>query len=133
MLKNSERRGFAIPIAILVIAVLTIMIAGGFSLVSAENPAKAGDVVLIYLTGLGQTTPALQTGNLQPGTGFNNTSTVTVTIGGQNAPVAYSIASPGFAGLYQIAVTVPSGVTGAADLVVKSGTATSNTVKINVQ
>lgn len=104
-----------------------------FSLVSASNPAKAGDVILIYLTGLGQTTPALQTGNLQPGTSFNNTTTVTVTIGGQNAPVAYSIASPGFAGLYQIAVTVPSGVSGSADLVVKAGTATSNTVKINVQ
>ena len=35
MPNNSERRGFAIPIAILVILVLTIMIAGGFSLVSA--------------------------------------------------------------------------------------------------
>ena len=41
MLNNSERRGFAIPIAILVIAVLTIMIAGGFSLVSAERRSVA--------------------------------------------------------------------------------------------
>jgi hypothetical protein len=37
MLTNTERRGFAIPVAILVIAVLTIMLAGGFSLVSAER------------------------------------------------------------------------------------------------
>jgi Tfp pilus assembly protein PilX len=37
MLNNNERRGFAIPTAILVIAVLTIMVAGGFSLVSAER------------------------------------------------------------------------------------------------
>jgi hypothetical protein len=37
MMNNTERRGFAIPIAILVIAVLTIMLAGGFSLVSAER------------------------------------------------------------------------------------------------
>src|SRR5215212_1904214 len=37
-MKNlAERRGFAIPVAVLVIAVLTIMIAGGFSLVSAER------------------------------------------------------------------------------------------------
>ena len=50
---------------------------------------------------------------------------LTAFIGGQNAPVVYSIASPGFAGLYQIAVTVPSGVTGSADVVVKAGTATS--------
>jgi hypothetical protein len=41
MLNNSERRGFAIPIALLVIAALTIMIAGGFSLVSAERRSVA--------------------------------------------------------------------------------------------
>jgi len=34
---NAERRGFALPTAMLVIAVMTIMIAGGFSLVSAER------------------------------------------------------------------------------------------------
>ncbi|HEY0529367.1 MAG TPA: hypothetical protein VGD02_11100 [Gemmatimonadaceae bacterium] len=37
MSMQNERRGFAIPIAVLVIAVLTIMVAGGFSLVSAER------------------------------------------------------------------------------------------------
>ena len=37
MLNNTERKGFAIPVAILVIMVLTIMVAGGFSLVSAER------------------------------------------------------------------------------------------------
>jgi hypothetical protein len=41
MPNNSERRGFAIPIALLVIAALTIMIAGGFSLVSAERRSVA--------------------------------------------------------------------------------------------
>jgi hypothetical protein len=37
MSTNAERRGFALPTAILVIAVMTIMIAAGFSLVSAER------------------------------------------------------------------------------------------------
>src|SRR3954469_16592220 len=41
MPNNTERRGFALPIAILVIAVLTIMVAGGFSLVSAERRSVA--------------------------------------------------------------------------------------------
>ena len=41
MMNNSERRGFAIPMAVLVIAVLTIMLAGGFSLVSAERRSVA--------------------------------------------------------------------------------------------
>ena len=37
---------------------------------------------------------------------------VTATIGGKPATVTYAIASPGFAGLYQVALTVPAGVTG---------------------
>jgi uncharacterized protein (TIGR03437 family) len=106
-----------------------------FSLVSKANPVKAGDLILIYSTGLGQTTPSVATGAVvvPPSNGFNNTSGVTVTIGGQNANVVYSIASPGFAGLYQTAVNVPTGVTGAANVVLKSGTASSNTVSITVQ
>jgi len=106
-----------------------------FSVVGPANKAKAGDILVIYLTGLGQTTPAVQTGTLvqPPSGGFNDTPAVTVTIGGQNAPVTYSIASPGFAGLYQIAVTVPSGVTGSVPLVVTSGTTKSNSVNIALQ
>jgi hypothetical protein len=41
MQTNKDRRGFAIPMAVLVIAVLTIMVAGGFSLVSAERRSVA--------------------------------------------------------------------------------------------
>jgi hypothetical protein len=41
MLNDNERRGFAIPIALLVIAALTVMIAGGFSVVSAERRSVA--------------------------------------------------------------------------------------------
>jgi hypothetical protein len=41
MSKQTERRGFAIPTAILVIMVMTVMIAGGFSLVSAERRSVA--------------------------------------------------------------------------------------------
>jgi uncharacterized protein (TIGR03437 family) len=106
-----------------------------FSLVTANNRARAGEVIVIYMTGLGQTTPAVATGALvvPPSGSFNNTGTVTVTIGGVNAPVTYSIAAPEFAGLYQVAVTVPAGVTGPSPLIVRSGTVASNTVTIPVQ
>jgi uncharacterized protein (TIGR03437 family) len=106
-----------------------------FSLITAANKAKAGDIIVIYSTGLGQVTPAAQTGVLlkPPASGFNNTGTVTVTIGGVNAPVVYSIASPGFAGLYQTAVTVPAGVTGTVPVVLSSGTTKSNSVNLAVQ
>jgi uncharacterized protein (TIGR03437 family) len=105
-----------------------------FSLVSAGNPAKAGDVILVYATGLGQTTPALTTGTLASGTTTAATSaSVTATIGGKDATVVYSIISPGFCGLYQVAITVPAGVTGSSAIVLKQGSTTSNSVSIAVQ
>ena len=63
---------------------------------------------------------------------FNNTVDVAVTIGGQATKVAASIASPGFAGLYQTAVTVPSG-SGTQPVVLKIGNAASNSVNITVK
>ena len=105
-----------------------------FSLVTSDNPATAGDVILIYSTGLGQTTPTSQTGSLQPpASGNRNTVDVTVSIGGQPAKVIYSIASPGFAGLYQTAVTVPAGVTGTAKVVLSVGNTASNAVNLAVK
>jgi uncharacterized protein (TIGR03437 family) len=105
-----------------------------FSLVGAGNPAKAGDVLLVYCTGLGQTTPALSTGALVSGTGSAATNAaVTATIGGKDATVVYAIASPGFVGLYQVALTVPAGATGNSAIVLKQGNTTSNSVNIAVQ
>ncbi len=82
-----------------------------FSLITPENPAAAGDIVLIYSTGLGQTTPASATGKPAAYPPAAETATVQVTIGGRAADVVYSIAAPGFAGLYQTAVRVPAGIT----------------------
>jgi uncharacterized protein (TIGR03437 family) len=107
-----------------------------FSVITATNTVKAGDTIVIFSTGLGQTTPPAITGTLlvpPSPTTFNNTAAVTVTIGGQNATVVYSIASPGFAGLYQTAVTVPSGASGSAKVVLSAGGTASNSVNIAVQ
>ena len=104
-----------------------------FSLVSSANPARAGDALLVYATGLGQTGPALTTGGLVlPGV-LAYTTPVTATIGGKPANVIYSIAAPGFAGLYQVAVTVPAAVTGSVPLVIQQAAAVSNAVNISVQ
>jgi uncharacterized protein (TIGR03437 family) len=104
-----------------------------YSLLSSGNPAHAGDVLLVYATGLGQTTPASATGALSAADTVAKTGNVTATIGGKAAAVVYSIASPGFAGLYQVAVTVPSGVTGNVALQIAGGGASSNAVTIPVQ
>ena len=119
--------------AIFFFPVAAVLKNANFTLVSAANPARAGDVLLIYATGLGQTTPAFATGALSPPDAFAQTAPVGATIGGKLAPVVYSIASPGFAGLYQVAVTVPAGVTGSVALQLTAGRASSNAVTIPVQ
>jgi uncharacterized protein (TIGR03437 family) len=108
----------------------------GFSEVSQSNPASGGDLVVFYMTGMGQTTPALVTGQTVPlGPPYYDTVPVTVTIGGVNASVVYSIAAPPYvAGLYQMAVTVPVGLLpGNQPVVATSGGVQSNTVTIATQ
>jgi uncharacterized protein (TIGR03437 family) len=105
-----------------------------YGLIRPGNPARAGDVLLIYSTGLGQTTPASETGRIVPFPPQADTAPVAVTLGGKSADVVYSIAAPGYVGLYQTAVRVPSGLTpGNAALTLRLGDATSNTVTLAVQ
>jgi uncharacterized protein (TIGR03437 family) len=110
-----------------------------FSIVSASNRARAGDIVLAYSTGLGVTSPALQSGQITPAPGATNTyyntgSPVTVTVGGREARVIYSLASPGFAGLYQTAFEIPAGAgTGNTPVVLSIGGVRSNSVNISLQ
>jgi uncharacterized protein (TIGR03437 family) len=104
------------------------------SLISRDNPARAGDVLIIYVTGLGRTSPALASGAIAPASPAATTVPVTVTIGGQNAEVVSSIATPGVAGVYEVAVRMPAGpAAGSAPLVVSAGGAASNPVPIAVQ
>jgi uncharacterized protein (TIGR03437 family) len=57
-----------------------------------------------------------------------------VTIGGQQANVVFSGLTPGTAGLYQIDVTIPSGLTPGAQLITVSiGGQTSKTLTISVK
>ena len=72
----------------------------------AQNPAEAGEVVIIFCTGLGQVYPPLASG--APAAGLHTTVLVpTVTIAGLPAEVQFSGLAPGFVGLYQVNVEVP--------------------------
>ncbi len=105
-----------------------------YSLIRPGNAAKANDILIVYVTGLGQTSPALETGKLV-GTGtIYNAGTVTAKIGGQPAQVLYAVATPGFSGLYQVALRVPSGLSsGNASMTLSMGSQTSNAVQIAIQ
>jgi len=63
----------------------------GVTLAQAGTPANQGETVVIYCTGLGAVTPAGPDGAPAPASPLSNTvNPVTVTIGGQNATVAFS-------------------------------------------
>jgi uncharacterized protein (TIGR03437 family) len=72
-------------------------------------PAKPGDVLILWGTGFGATTPATLPGVVTPSDKVYSTSTpVTVTINNVPATVYGAALAPGFAGLYQVAIQVPT-------------------------
>ncbi len=71
--------------------------------------AKPGDVIILWGTGFGPTSPAVPEGEETPGDKTYSTSTLpTVKINGTSATVYGAALAPGFAGLYQVAIQVPS-------------------------
>jgi uncharacterized protein (TIGR03437 family) len=74
-----------------------------------STPAKPGDVVILYGTGFGPTNPTAGQGFETPSNATYNTDTLpTVTIDNVAATVYGAALAPGFAGLYQVAIHVPS-------------------------
>jgi uncharacterized protein (TIGR03437 family) len=82
-------------------------------LIDASNPARPGDVLVVYATGLGSTTPDIKPGEPAP---FDPLSRLpqmseldshSLTVGDQPAQLFYAGLTPGFAGLYQINFRVP--------------------------
>jgi len=77
-------------------------------LLEDRNPAAPGSVVVIYGTGFGPMTPAAATGDLVAGAS-PAVNRVTAAVAGLPAEVLYAGATPGFAGLYQVNVRIPTG------------------------
>src|SRR6185437_13941489 len=72
-------------------------------------PAKPGDVIILWGTGFGPTIPAAPSGVSVPASGgYSTASAPTVTVNGIAATVYGGALAPGSAGLYQIAIQVPS-------------------------
>jgi uncharacterized protein (TIGR03437 family) len=106
-----------------------------FSPNSSGNPAKVGSIIMAYLTGAGPVSPQPADG-AAAGSGAdlsNVTSTVTATIGGMPANVSFAGLAPGFAGLWQANIEIPSGLAqGDFPLTVSVGGQSSNTANVSV-
>ena len=100
---------------------------------TATTPAKPGETIILYATGLGSTSPSVDAGTLTTQLA-SLTSPYTVTIGGQQATVSFAGLIPGFAGLYQLNVVVPDVADGDQAVTIQIGGATSpSTNYITVQ
>lgn len=82
-------------------------------LVTSSHPIhrSSGSALVIYLTGLGETAPAVATGAQAPTSPLSySVVQPTVTLGGVKLPVLYSGLAPGLVGVDQINVSVPTNV-----------------------
>ena len=79
-----------------------------YQVVNAANPAKQGEVVLIYATGLGAVSPTVTDGAPGPTSPLSTISDGGVFFGSTTGQVFYKGLAPGLAGLYQLNVQIPA-------------------------
>ncbi len=107
-----------------------------FTLVTAANPAKRGETVLVFLTGLGAVTPSITDGAVAPVSPLRTTTgPLNVFVGGQLvSSVAFSGLAPTLAGLYQLNIVIPNGTPpGSQSLAIQTVEGYSDLVNIAVQ
>lgn len=105
------------------------------ALVTTGSPARRGEVIVIYATGLGPVAPPIGTGvAASPQYLTFAASPVTVMIGNQSAPPLFVGLTPGFAGLFQVNVRIPqTAPTGDIAISLEAGGAASPTVLLAVE
>jgi uncharacterized protein (TIGR03437 family) len=82
------------------------------SVITPKSPASPGEVVILYATGLGKTSPPAATGEIATGAAWLvRLADFHVTVNSRACPledILYAGAAPGFAGLYQINLRLPA-------------------------
>jgi glucosylceramidase len=102
-----------------------------YSVNSQNSPAAAGQAILLFGTGLGAVSPAVPTGAAASTDQLSYvTAPVTATMGGVPVKVLFAGMAPGFAGLWQVNLEIPSGASGAVPAIVTVAGTASNTVTV---
>jgi uncharacterized protein (TIGR03437 family) len=103
------------------------------STVTQASPAVQGEIVEVYLTGLGAVNPPVQDGTAAPSQPYAMvTAPVTVFVGGvQVSNIQFQGLSPGTASLYQLNIQIPSTIgAGAQPLEVQTANGFTNMVDV---
>jgi uncharacterized protein (TIGR03437 family) len=106
-----------------------------YSLVTDLNPARLGEVVILFLTGLGAVDPPFADGTAGPldPLSFTTDPNIAVLFDGVAGDVQFSGAAPNFVGLYQLNVQIPTtGFTGTSAVAIQTSNAFSDFVDIEV-
>ena len=103
------------------------------ALISASQPIQPGDVLTIYATGLGRVANSPASGTPTPFDQLYPTAVpVTVVVNSQSVSPDFAGLAPGFVGVYQVNVTVPTLPSGQTTLQLTVGGASSNSVPVYV-
>ncbi len=80
-----------------------------YSLVTPQNPARVGETIAVYLTGLGLTDPQIQNGAAGPLDPLAKVvENIDVSLASRRAKVVYAGLAPTLRGLYQLNFEVPA-------------------------
>jgi uncharacterized protein (TIGR03437 family) len=109
---------------------------GNNAIVTTANPVKRGQVVQLYMNGLGPVTGGPASGEFASTTVLTDTKAkdAAVTIGGTQAQVLFSGLAPGFPGLYQVNAIVPAGISAGTvpiSLTIAGATTRASTLPVN--
>lgn len=107
-----------------------------FTLNQSNNGAVPGSFIITFATGQGAVSNQPADGAPGPSTApfAEVTAPYSATINGENAPVLFAGLAPGFVGLLQVNITVPSDLApGTYPLLITIGGATSTSTVIDVQ
>ena len=108
---------------------------GTRSLAEPGTPARPGDVLVIYASGLGPVSGDVKAADASPTSPLAETlEPVTISVGEVQAAVSFAGLTPGFAGLYQVNAALPDGapVGNAVPVVATVGEAASPPITIAI-
>jgi minor extracellular serine protease Vpr len=108
---------------------------GNSKVIGAANPAQSGQTIELFANGLGPVSNTPASGDPAPSSPLAMcTTAATVTIGTEQASPSFCGLAPGFPGLYQLNVAVPSGLaSGTYPVTVTIGGQTSPAANLVVQ